>query len=431
MSRFDLTFPAEITVVRGGEATTRLAPWSGGSLLVDLLVGARSFLDHVDALPLAPPHLLAVARATIDVDARRLRIPRDFVGLDRAPALRRAYARALASAWPGWDLVDREPAPPTEAWVSMTLLRQLPEGGGSRAWITHVAADGAIRDVDLDVPVEEALSLGPALREAIAERPTIALAREAAIVDGVVAAPCRGGALVDDRRRRIEVWWSAPTRGAWASIGPLARLWPGYAAIAHDHGLPAQIAGSGRDPATVAVDDAEADALLAHLLQVERWVDPVALQAWALAPLDRARAAGVPITIPAEARARPRPTDAPPVPSPPPDRPLAGDMPEALRLADAIRSVDVALADGDPPDRLPRIFIGPALWLALLDRAIEEQLDPSARARLLRWLAPRIKIDAPDDDDALLGRVRADLDRRARAAPPFTRLFGWDTGPTS
>ncbi|MCB9567764.1 MAG: hypothetical protein H6710_11235 [Myxococcales bacterium] len=87
-----------------------------------------------------------------------------------------------------------------------------PGGAPGRAWITHVAADGATRDVDVGVDVEEALSLGPPLREALAGRPAVALAREAAIIDGVAQAPCSSGALVDDRRRRIEVWWSARRR---------------------------------------------------------------------------------------------------------------------------------------------------------------------------------------------------------------------------
>ncbi|MCB9702421.1 MAG: hypothetical protein H6711_11040 [Myxococcales bacterium] len=434
MARFELTFPATITILRGGEATPHLAPWSGGALLQDLLAGERSFLAHVDALPPAPAFVACEARATIDVDARRLSIERDVGDLERAPALRRAYRRALCAAWPGWEWVEREPL--RGAAVSMSLLRALPEGAPGRAWITHVAADGATRDVDVGVDVEEALSLGPPLREALAGRPAVALAREAAIIDGLAQAPCSSGALVDDRRRRIEVWWSAPTATRRAVIEPLARLWPGMTVVVHDLGLPGQIAGSGRDPAAVRVDDAEAEALLDHVLRVERWFDPTELQARALAALGHLEAAGVPVVIPAAARARTRPSarlDDPRAPSPPRERPLPLRAPELHRLVREIHELDAALARGQGADGLrPSTFWGPPAWVAIVDHSIERELDRPARLRLVRWLAPQLRLDiAAADDDALLAGAREALLERARRAPPYTRFFGWDTEPTS
>lgn len=431
MSRYELTFPATITVLRGGEATRHLAPWSGGSLLQDLLAGEEGFLAHVDALPPAPSFVGSNAVVSIDVDARRLRIERDFHDLDRAPALRRAYQRAFGMAWAGWELVEREPRAAVR--VSMPLLRALPDGAPGIAWITHVAADGATRDVDVGVRVEEALSLGPSLVEALARRPEVVLTREAARVDGVVVAPCSGGALVDERRRRIEVWWGAPTATRWAMTEPLARLWPGATIVAHDLGLPGQIAGSGRDPTAVRVDDGEADALLDHVLHVERWFDPTELQARALAALERLEAAGVPIAIPTAARAQTRPGAPTVAPAPPGARPLHAGAPELHHLVRAIHALDAGLARGDGSDALrPTRLLGPPAWVVIVDHTIERELDRPGRVRLLRYLAPLLKLDASAaDDDAFLAGVREAIDDRARRAPPFTRFFGWDSGPTS
>ncbi|MCA9638329.1 MAG: hypothetical protein KC420_20005, partial [Myxococcales bacterium] len=69
---------------------------------------------------------------------------------------------------------------------------------------------------------------------------------------------------------------------------------------------------------------------------------------------------------------------------------------------------------------------------AIVDHTIERELDRPARLRLVRWLAPQLRLDiAAADDDALLAGVREALLERARRAPPYTRFFGWDTEPTS
>ncbi|MEZ4428117.1 MAG: hypothetical protein R3A51_10575 [Nannocystaceae bacterium] len=414
MSRFRLGYPALVTVRRAGESAARVDPFAGGSLVADLLCGEEAVLEHLEALSPAPPRVFPVAEVRVDVDARALRIVRSGCELDELPALRRAYLRALARAWPGWSVADDWPPRLATSQVSVTLLRSLPEAGAASTLITRRDAAGA-RDVLVRVPVEEALSLGPSLRAALAERESTTPARELSFEEGVIRAPYQGGALIDDVRGRVEVWWSAPTARRVAALAVLARLWPDHDVLAHDEGLGRQLAGSGRAPTSVAVTDDDAAALLRHHLYVERFVDPIDLHARALATVARLRAAGVAIEPPADWRAS-RPRGALEVPTPPVRRLLRGAPPNLLRLARALVDVDDALARGDTPTSgLATPLFGPPAWLAVVLDELERRLDPAAAGRVSEYLAGRWRLGPiPDAPPSRVDRLRAAIHRTLR-----------------
>ncbi len=437
MTRFRLTLPALLTVVCDGRSITRISPWGGGALAQDLLLGHDALLDHIEQLQdAAPEHRFGVrASATIDVDARRLRLFGDPGGIDGIPPLRRAYVRALSQAWPRWDVAERLPPPPSNPWVSMIMPRRLPPPGPTRAVLTHVSADGAVRDVGVPLPVEEALSLGPPLREALARHPTFALGPEARLDGGTIVTPCTSGALIDDHRGTVEVWWSEPTPTRWATIGPLGRLWPDHVVTAHDRGLPHQVGASGRAPATVELDDDRIRALLHHRLFAERWFDPVDLRRRVLASLRTLEEAGVPVDVPEYVRPGPRPAGIHPLRDaaepPPGDAPTLPPWTSALlHLESAIQQVDRALRqDIEPPSRASARLHGPPVWCALAFDEVTRQLNPEGVARLARWLAPRCRVEslsgASDGltDHQVAERLREALYTRAREAPGFEGSF--------
>lgn len=424
---FTLEYPAAVTVHRGGTSVTGIDSWGGGSLLVDLLLGPDAMLEYADALMPAPEYL-AEAVAEIDVDARRLSITRDPAWLAERPALRRTHRRLLQRAWPGWEVDDLPPPPPSNPWVHLRLPGELPESAPTSAVLTIVKADGTVRDVGVGIPAEEALAFGPALDEVLADRPTFALGPEAWLQDGRVAVSCTSGALIDHRAHRISLWWGAPRSAQWATVTPLARLWPGYQVQAHHRGLPGQLEDSGRAPHGVKLDDAEAEALLRHRLDTECGADPVQLRARVLGALEAARAAGVEFEIPARLEHDPRPPGAPPRRLAEPRWPLPPQAAAMRRLAAAIRQLDDSLGQAQPPPPQARMLMfGPPLWMTVVLHELERMLPPISVARVLRHLVGHNRFLKPlgdaQSDDALIERARELLYERARQSPSTTGLW--------